>query len=921
MKQLSINHISAASIRANRKTYVSLAVGIVLSVVLATVMTLCAYGIVQAREQKVIQTVGYTDCILLDEPDITGDALRGSGLFDQIGQQFVVASVKDSNVFLGYTDETGQEVLCRSCVEGRLPEAPGEIAIERSALEKLRLEAEVGDSVTWTLLPVDGVEEEHRFTIVGILKEQTSALDVSNFYLTTGQRVLNWPAALISSDDCFATGRVVVHRVMTYSPLSNFSRVEKRWFYGAFFGVSRTQAMAYPNDPAATDLAAYTQLTGMLLVLGLALLLAVCIGISSAMEGVLSAKTEEIGMLRAVGATKRQIRRIFGRDAWLLSLIALPLGLLVGLLAAWIVCSLSPNEMVFAPRVWLILPVIVISALCIAVASGLPLRRASKQMPMGVLRDTALLRKAASFQSKQSFRATELIAARQLRIHPWRQLGAALMVMATLICTAFVGEMGYDAMSELSRSHPVAFTLTPYGWIAAHGYAFAAMKPENQLSEQDVAQIRNLPQVAYASFDGQTDVNLIFNGELPEYFQTMAGTTGRADDGETVWEYSVFGGGSGMNYLALTDDDPEPPEALYEEDSAAWYRRNTWEKYRQMRAVMEAHNLSGKPIRLTLFIIDLSQVDFTDGIAEGKVDLAAIDAGEQVLVYAPTYYVSKTENGDLIAATYVWNRREALAEYHNDYFYAGQRLDLTQLLCDSPAGTETYDAWLAGYAQMERNDATVTVGAVLDGKSIRDEALCLLTTEAGARALGFPATFVSGMQISLTGDVDRETEEALEARLERIAMRGDMRVYNWLQSWREEVASMKQAFALFIALLLLFFTVAVAMQVGNAGRRIRSDARMIGTLRAVGADEKALLGCYRLPLLLTTGIGTALGIALYLVFAVWYSSQTMLHLHPYAIAPAMLVLAALCALCCLEGLKMRLKTVLDQSIVENIREL
>ena len=38
MKQLSINHISAASIRANRKTYVSLAAGIVLAVVLATAL-------------------------------------------------------------------------------------------------------------------------------------------------------------------------------------------------------------------------------------------------------------------------------------------------------------------------------------------------------------------------------------------------------------------------------------------------------------------------------------------------------------------------------------------------------------------------------------------------------------------------------------------------------------------------------------------------------------------------------------------------------------------------------------------------------------------------------------------------------------------------------------------------------------------
>ena len=154
MKQLSINHISAASIRANRKTYLSLAVGIVLAVLLATVMTLCAFGLIKALERKAVQIVGWTDCILLDEPDITDESLRQSGLFDRIGHQFVAASVTDSNVYLGWLDEAGQDVLCRAPAEGRMPEQRGEIAIERSALERLRLESEIGDTVTWTLLPL-----------------------------------------------------------------------------------------------------------------------------------------------------------------------------------------------------------------------------------------------------------------------------------------------------------------------------------------------------------------------------------------------------------------------------------------------------------------------------------------------------------------------------------------------------------------------------------------------------------------------------------------------------------------------------------------------------------------------------------------------------------------------------------------------
>ena len=916
MKQLSINHISAASIRANRKTYVSLAVGIVLAVVLATVMTLCAFGLIEAREQQVVQTVGHTDCILLDEPDITDESLRQSGLFDRIGHQFVAASVKDSTVYLGYLDEAGQDILCRTLAEGRMPEQSGEIAIERGALEKLRLEAEVGDEVTWTLLPVDGLEEEHSFTIVGILREQSGALDVSGFAWSS-DGVLNWPSVLISPEESFATGRLVQHRAMTYAPFASLSQVEKRYDYGRFFGVSRTQAEVHPFDPADTDMAAYTQLTGMLLILGGALLLAVCIGISSAMEGVLASKTEEIGMLRAVGATKRQIRRIFGRDAWLLSLIALPVGLLIGLGLTWLLCRMAPDEMVFAPRLWLLGPIVLISALCIVIASGLPLRRASRQMPMGVLRDTTLLRKAGSFKSKSSFHATKLIAVRQLRIHPWRQIGAALLVAATLLCAAIIGEQSYDVVDDLTRSRPVAFSLTNQKATFSN-MPFSVVRPEVQLSEQDVAQVRNLQLVDYASLEAETKVNMLLYGEAPDYFLPFTGgELGQGTDGDATWVYSFFGGGSGLNYLSISPDDPEPPA-----DTTDQQRLMAWHNYRNMLALMETQGLDGKPVCFTLYVTDLSRVDYADRIAEGKVDLAAIDAGQQVLVYAPTYKIFRLEDDTLIAAASdAWGRAASEAEFENDFFHAGQTLELVQFVQEHLFDDMSEEALRTNFAQLTKHDASVTVGAVLNGKPIRNSEVCILTTEAGAKALGFEMTEITGMEISLTQDVDRETEQALQSRLERIAMRGDMTVFNWLQSWREQVASSRAAMALFVSIMLLFFALAVAIQVGNAGRRIRSDTRMIGTLRAVGADEKALLGCYRLPMLLTTFIGAALAAGLYLTLAIWYQLRTTLHMHVYTTLPLMLILAGLCILCCLAGLRMRLKNALDQSIVENIREL
>ena len=104
--------------------------------------------------------------------------------------------------------------------------------------------------------------------------------------------------------------------------------------------------------------------------------------------------------------------------------------------------------------------------------------------------------------------------------------------------------------------------------------------------------------------------------------------------------------------------------------------------------------------------------------------------------------------------------------------------------------------------------------------------------------------------------------------------------------------------------------------------RIRSDSRMIGTLRAVGADEKALLEVYRLPMIITTAAGTVLAILLYIAVAFWlHSLMADVKANMAVMVVVMAALGALCALCCLAGLRMKLKSVLDQSIVENIREL
>lgn len=227
------------------------------------------------------------------------------------------------------------------------------------------------------------------------------------------------------------------------------------------------------------------------------------------------------------------------------------------------------------------------------------------------------------------------------------------------------------------------------------------------------------------------------------------------------------------------------------------------------------------------------------------------------------------------------------------------------------------------YGGLEQTSFTPQVGAVLKSDfrlgNIRPFGLCIITTQQGANALGLKSNGAESVCISLSGDPDIATEELLANNIRRIGMRRDLEFTNYLADNRETKAYQMQLLSLFVGMVLLFFAVAVSMQVTNASRRIRADERMVGALRAVGADKNALLSCYRLPIIISSLFGFVLAAIFYLLMMVFYPiAFPEWHIWLLAIV---LIMAGLNAMCSIMGVRGQLHRVVNKSIIENIREL
>ena len=512
MKKLTYSSMAAARLRANKRQYLSLVLGIFLSIFLISTLVLCIYDIYQAQLQKRYDTIGYLDMVILDNDDmdiVTEEAVLETGDYDRLGYAYLSGVVTGKNVYVGYYDAVGTKLLNLSALEGRLPENPGEIALEQSAMDVLDVAWAVGETVELAITPIDGVEENRQYTLVGILPERSVYLERID-YNNIGQ----FPAIITSTQEKpFDTGRVAYHMVLGFGKNGSISNSLKG-FWGRFqgydavlaiYGLSITGEQVHwfgTGDFINSNQEMFTLIL-MACVLAGSLILSCGIGISGAMEGVLSKRREEIGVLRALGATRRQIRRMFGRENLILAAVASPLSIFISVGTVWVLSLLMPESLKFAVNLWLIIPIALFSVVVILISGYLPLVRASKLMPMSVIRDTAMLRRSKGMKSKKEFSATRLIAARQVRFHPTRQIGSMFLVGLMLLCSGLVGTLVYSYRSYTRLESPGFSIDRSFGYSSKQGVVCYAREP---MSQQSIRQLKSLDHVKFIRINREMDI-------------------------------------------------------------------------------------------------------------------------------------------------------------------------------------------------------------------------------------------------------------------------------------------------------------------------------------------------------------------------------------------------------------------------------
>ena len=325
---------------------------IFLAIVLSTMMTTVigqSMGVLSAMRQQQAIAIGgnrHAGFVQMDRQQV--EVLEGDPRLSFVGTYVVLGSMKlDNTLILGlseFQEDVSAVYPSNSAVkEGRLPEAPMELALPEDVLGYLGSSGKLGDTLTLTLskalrhgVVTNSYDFTAQFTLVGITESNymsyaagtingivgpgtaEALLPEEYFYYNVDIRVADKGTFQETLNDLIAA--LSVHELDTQYNVPYLDALGIRYdAEGDFTGQSSE---------------GFSMMLAAGLLVGTLLLLAAGLVIYNILKITVSRRMTQYGVLRAMGADKGQLYFLVTAQVLLICAVGIPIGLLLGTLSA-----------------------------------------------------------------------------------------------------------------------------------------------------------------------------------------------------------------------------------------------------------------------------------------------------------------------------------------------------------------------------------------------------------------------------------------------------------------------------------------------------------------------------------------------------------------------------------------------------------
>lgn len=537
----TVNRTALSNLKQNKGKNMLTGIAIFLTTILIFVIPTVGLGTVDTQMAAINKYYPTFHAMFRDVDLKTIEELSYRGEIETMGlrQDPAQIPVPDGTGMMVYMDDTALKLGKMELEAGEFPKRGNEIAVSQGLLEALGITAGIGDTITLPYQPIEqgglGYEEKGEFQITGLLPTSEEQKEAKMYSTLVSKEFMEQEQP----------GDSRKYRVMfRIQGADSMTRDQIENAYGkvaAELGIpegdiadNSSYLMANYVDPAF-----YSGIVGILLVVVLAGIMT----IYSIYYISMIYKVQEYGKIKALGATKRQIRQIVFREGMLVACIAVPVGLLAGSIASKLGFKyllhafgegdalgnitrqlIESNEVVIL-KPWIYLAAAGIALATVALSLIRPMHIAAKISPVEAMRyDGSIKTRKKKRKGHEEMNLIHLTGANLSRnkkrsaitIITLSLTGILFMVIATVLSCADPKEIAQASMFDefvLSVDSSSGDKMHPEK-------EWSVISQNNPLNEELENHIMSIPGVEQITRSSSTDAELKDLMDGDEYWQT-----------------------------------------------------------------------------------------------------------------------------------------------------------------------------------------------------------------------------------------------------------------------------------------------------------------------------------------------------------------------------------------------------------------
>ena len=380
--------------------------------------------------------------------------------------------VGKSFIAINEIDKDGLDIFGVSLKEGRLPSSFDEIIVSTEIKESEN--KKIGDKITVNI----GREEQKNYTIVGFSHPTNRSIPGSiNAYKINKNISFEKPTVYVKLKE---VGRLN----SKINDLAEEFKVDPN-------NVSKNEGLLMALGEGRNSVAIFDYV--IFLIITLIVILSIVVFIYNSFNIATMERMKEYGLIKAIGGTNKQIKKIIIKEGFIIGIIALPIGLILGI-AAGIKTFDAFNGLLFDKvikvktyiSIYSILATILITFITIYLASISSIRKAKKLSPLDCFSNRSFqvkVKKAKkSLLVNKLFKVEGLIANRNIRINKGRFRTTTFSIIFSILLFITFSSLVYN-MEQLM------YATSPYGKMFSKYKHTFYVDYNKELGKEDIEKI------------------------------------------------------------------------------------------------------------------------------------------------------------------------------------------------------------------------------------------------------------------------------------------------------------------------------------------------------------------------------------------------------------------------------------------------